>query len=74
MTQENAALVEEAAAKSLSFQEEAGRLIQVVARFRIAEAAPTARKSPVAGARPVPLKRRLASGGAHAANGDWKEF
>ena len=36
MTQENAALVEQAAAKSVSFQEEADRLIQVVARFRVA--------------------------------------
>jgi len=75
VTQENAALVEQAAAKSLSFQEEADRLIQVVARFKISESAPTRapQKSP-AGVRPLPLKRRLASGGAHAANGDWKEF
>jgi methyl-accepting chemotaxis protein len=34
VTQENAALVEQATAKALSFQDEAGRLIQVVARFR----------------------------------------
>jgi methyl-accepting chemotaxis protein len=35
MTQQNAALVEQAAAKSLSFREEADRLSRVVARFRI---------------------------------------
>jgi methyl-accepting chemotaxis protein len=34
VTQQNAALVEEAAARSLSFQEQAGRLTQVVARFK----------------------------------------
>ncbi len=38
MTQQNAALVEEAAAKSLSFQEEADRLTEIVARFKVAEA------------------------------------
>jgi len=36
VTQQNAALVEEAAAKSLSFQDEADRLTQIVARFTIA--------------------------------------
>ena len=37
VTQQNAALVEAAAAKSLSFQEEADRLLQVVARFQTEE-------------------------------------
>jgi methyl-accepting chemotaxis protein len=37
VTQQNAALVEQAAAKSLSFQDEADRLTQVVARFRLAD-------------------------------------
>jgi methyl-accepting chemotaxis protein len=36
VTQENAALVEAAAASSMSFQQEANRLTEVVARFRIA--------------------------------------
>jgi methyl-accepting chemotaxis protein len=44
VTQENAALVEEAAAKSLSFQEEADRLTEIVARFKVLEA-PVARQT-----------------------------
>jgi methyl-accepting chemotaxis protein len=36
VTQQNAALVEEAAARSLSFQEQAGRLTRIVARFKAA--------------------------------------
>ena len=55
VTQQNAALVEEAAAKSLAFQEEADRLTQVVARFRIAEAAP----APSPGNNPVPVRRPM---------------
>ena len=80
VTQQNAALVEEATAKSLSFQDEAARLNQVVARFTIAEepqaavAQPAPRSSPAPVAKPVPIKRRLAraSAGGDAAN--WKEF
>jgi len=80
VTQQNAALVEEATAKSLSFQDEAARLNQVVARFTIAEepqavvAQPAQRSSPAPEAKPVPIKRRLAraAAGGHAAN--WKEF
>ena len=49
VTQENAALVEAAAASSLSFQDEAGRLTEVVARFRIAD---EARSAAAAGQRP----------------------
>jgi methyl-accepting chemotaxis protein len=37
VTQENAALVQQAAARAHSFQDEADRLLQVVARFRVAE-------------------------------------
>jgi len=51
VTQENAALVEQATAKALSFQDEAARLTEIVARFRVSEtvfAAPgaTTRASP----------------------------
>jgi methyl-accepting chemotaxis protein len=42
VTQENAALVEEATAKALSFQDEAARLTEIVARFRVAETASAA--------------------------------
>jgi len=55
VTQQNAALVEEAAAKSLAFQEEADRLTQVVARFRIAEPAPASSPSN----NPVPVRRPM---------------
>jgi methyl-accepting chemotaxis protein len=61
VTQQNAALVEEAAAKSLSFQDEADRLTQIVARFTIAEEAvgqAPARRAP--GVPRVPPQRRLA--------------
>ena len=78
VTQENAALVEEAAAKSLSFQEEADRLIQVVARFRISAQAPmpapASRGKPLPLAGAMPLKRRLARGAANAEHAEWKEF
>ncbi|MCE3273111.1 MAG: hypothetical protein K0S57_3508 [Ramlibacter sp.] len=43
VTQENAGLVEAAAQSSYSFQEEAQRLTEVVARFRIGEEAPAPR-------------------------------
>jgi methyl-accepting chemotaxis protein len=44
VTQENAALVETAAASSHSFQQEAARLHEVVARFQIAAEAVTERR------------------------------
>jgi len=53
VTQQNAALVEAAAASALSFQDEADRLTQIVARFRIAEQASVAARS--RDARPAPL-------------------
>ena len=57
VTQQNAALVEAAAAKSMSFQEEADRLIQVVARFKIEEEAPV--PSPVAAGPGLPPRRTI---------------
>ena len=82
VTQQNAALVEEAAAKSLSFQDEANRLLQVVARFRISDEAQTAaaapapakRSSAIPAPRSMPPKRRLASHATAAEPGEWKEF
>jgi methyl-accepting chemotaxis protein len=47
MTQQNAALVEQATATALSFEDEASRLAGLVSRFRIAGDAPAAR-APVA--------------------------
>ena len=76
VTQQNAALVEEATAKSLSFQKEADRLNQVVARFTIVEEtpAPAQRNSPVPIPRPMPPKRMLGRAAANAEGGEWKEF
>jgi len=56
VTQQNAAMVEEAAAKSITFQEEANRLTGIVARFRIEEdlhPQPEARSSASAAKRPL---------------------
>jgi methyl-accepting chemotaxis protein len=47
MTQQNAALVEQATATALSFEDEANRLAALVSRFHIAGDAPAAR-APVA--------------------------
>ena len=84
VTQQNATLAGEAAAKSRSLQEEADRLTQIVARFRIAGDAGLR-----AAALPAPLPRPTAhlDGGVravlterhvpHAATverSDWKEF
>jgi methyl-accepting chemotaxis protein len=56
VTQQNASLVEEAAARSHLFQEEADRLTQIVARFNVeAEAQPVAdRAAPAPRAEPMP--------------------
>ena len=77
VTQQNAAMVEEAAAKSMSFQEEADRLTGIVARFKIdAAAAPAApRSSADPRARQTLLPRRAIRGSASAsANEEWREF
>jgi methyl-accepting chemotaxis protein len=59
VTQENAALVEEAAAKAMSFQQEADRLTEIVARFKTTEAPPMPVEVPVQRINP---QRRLAAG------------
>jgi methyl-accepting chemotaxis protein I, serine sensor receptor len=53
VTQQNAALVEEAAAAAQSLEDQAGRLREAVAVFRMAEGATLAAPSPVAVARVV---------------------
>ena len=57
VTQQNAALVEEASAASLSFQEQADRLNQLVARFKVAADARSA-PAPAPASAPAP-KREL---------------
>jgi methyl-accepting chemotaxis protein len=85
MTQQNAALVEEAAASSLTFQEQADRLRSIVAQFRFGDEtaaaprpAPSARPAPAAqkaDALPRPARRPLPAGRpAAAADDEWKEF
>ena len=88
VTQQNAALVEQASAASLSFQEQADRLNQLVARFKVvAEArsapAPAAAQAPKREARPSapalpkrPAPAAPAGRPVPATGGDdeWKEF
>jgi methyl-accepting chemotaxis protein len=89
VTQQNAALVEEASAASLTFQDQADRLRDLVARFKVAEehgaAAPapraaTPKKAPAAPslAKAVagvrPLPRKAAAAGAHQAVGAEDEW
>jgi methyl-accepting chemotaxis protein len=89
VTQQNAALVEEASAASLAFQEQADRLNRLVARFKVehreAAAAPRASAPsrgpslPRAEAKAAALPRRAAARPAQAANAaggddEWKEF
>jgi len=59
VTQENAALVEEATAKALSFQDEAARLTEIVARFRVSE---TVFAAPGATTRASPAPRAMLPG------------
>jgi methyl-accepting chemotaxis protein len=82
MTQQNAALVEEAAASSLSFQEQADRLRRLVARFKLSEA-PAPARGAVTPARPAaqplpkraqPLPRRQMAHQTVGADDEWKEF
>src|SRR3954470_6964253 len=88
VTQQNAALVEEASAASLTFQEQADRLRDLVARFKVHEAASPASKiaaapkapaaAPLpkadAGVRARPLPRKAAGHKAVGAEDEWKEF
>jgi methyl-accepting chemotaxis protein len=82
-TQQNAALVEEAAAAAGSMQDQAGRLAQLVGRFRLAGApaatvaAPRAaaikRAAPARSQRAAAARKEPALAGAKA-GGDWEEF
>ncbi|HEX5345399.1 MAG TPA: methyl-accepting chemotaxis protein [Duganella sp.] len=87
VTQQNAALVEEAAAAAASLQEQAARLAEVVSVFRMEEAAvprPQAmavRKTAVAPAAPAqrpalkkPAAKAPAKQVATASSDDWEEF
>jgi methyl-accepting chemotaxis protein len=69
VTQQNAALVEEASAASLTFQQQADRMKEIVARFRVADepaprpapAATAARAAPKAASAPAkPLPKAAA--------------
>ena len=57
VTQQNAALVEQATAAILSFEEEAGRLTASVSRFKLAASAKPAGAKPAAAAQPVASAR-----------------
>jgi len=60
VTQQNAALVEEASASSLTFQEQADRLRDLVARFKVAgapQAAQSRQAAPASAAAPAPAAR-----------------
>jgi methyl-accepting chemotaxis protein len=81
--QQNAALVEEAAAASASLQDEAANLARLVGAFRVGDV-PTARPVPAsasapvtrAQARPASAPKRLGSrnGAAVSAGDGWEEF
>ncbi len=86
VTQQNAALVEQAAASSLTFQEQADRMRDLVARFKITEeapivpprqapsgAAPKPRAAPLPRPGPRPLPKKMARQ-AVGADDEWKEF
>jgi methyl-accepting chemotaxis protein len=64
VTQQNAALVEEAAASSHAMQEQAGQLAQLVSQFKLDErfvaAASGAKAAPVAKAAPAARQQRVA--------------
>jgi methyl-accepting chemotaxis protein len=86
VTQQNAALVEEASASSLTFQEQADRLKDLVARFKLpedtAKPAPKPRMSaaPAPSASPLPpppaasAKKVTARPVPVGADDEWKEF
>ena len=88
VTQQNAALVEEAAAAAASMQEQAGKLAQVAAGFKLADAAarpaptrarvaaparaPALRARPAAPARLAAVKAKATS--SAGADGEWETF
>ncbi|MFM2087273.1 MAG: hypothetical protein RLZZ237_2142 [Pseudomonadota bacterium] len=81
VTQQNAALVEEAAAASHSMQEQAAELAQVVGFFKTGNAvttrkAKTERNSaaPAIKATPAPARKAVAATQARTNNSEWEEF
>ena len=79
VTQQNAAMVEEATAASAALRTEALALAQLVARFRTGAEAPErraepARPQPMRAQRPAPRVRPGGAATAAAAATDWEEF
>ncbi|MYN19425.1 HAMP domain-containing protein [Rugamonas sp. FT107W] len=66
VTQQNAALVEQAAAAAASMQEQAARLAEVAASFKLGEA--------VAQAMPAPVKLAAKKSASVGGDSDWEEF
>jgi methyl-accepting chemotaxis protein len=86
VVQQNASLVEEATAATESMKEQAGSLLQTVARFKLgAPQAATQKPAPTGGPSRIRVARRAGTGAAFAAalaapgqaaagNGEWKQF
>ncbi len=82
VTQQNAALVEQAAASALAFKDEAGKLFQLVSRFQLDEGAFAATPEPRAPegrrAAPLALQSSREAGvrppAAKPENDEWQEF
>ena len=72
VTQQNASLVEESAAAAASLEEQASRLSQAVAVFRIPRAAPSAMAVRQPSAKPVSTPRKAIA--APAGDGNWETF
>ena len=69
LTQQNAALVQQAAYAAVTFKDEAAQLAGLVGQFQVDER--EAPRAPGAMARPAPeMRARL----AQAANDQWREF
>ncbi len=77
VTQQNAAMVEEATAATLSLKGETQRLHQLVGGFQVDRAEPEPRPAPRAVQSYEPRPRRVAAGGGRrpvAVNSGWEEF
>ena len=77
VTQQNAAMVEEATAATLSLKGETQRLHQLVGGFQVDRAEPEPRPAPRAVQSYEPRTRRVAAGGGRrpmAVNSGWEEF
>jgi len=59
VTQQNAALVEEASAAAQALTEQASSLTQLIARYKVGEGADEAHRAPAAPARPKPVASAL---------------